>query len=72
MAGLVVFSEKTKKPGFFTGNWKNHEKTNEFWFLSVLTGFSLVFSGFNMFFIQIHQLFIHLKDKGPYKPDILE
>ena len=28
--GLVVFSvfsEKTKKPGFFTKNWKNREKT---------------------------------------------
>ena len=60
-AGLVVFSEKTKTPGFFTKNWKNHEKTNEFWFLLVLTVFFLLV--FNIFLVHIHQFFIHLKDK---------
>ena len=48
IAGLVVFlffSEK-KKTGFFNQDFKKHEKTNEFWFLLVFTGFMLVFFWF--------------------------
>ena len=43
----LVFTEKTKKPGFFSKNWKNREKTS--CFLGFL-GFNWFFDGFYWFF----------------------
>ena len=48
-----VFSEKTKKPGFFIKMWKNHWKNQEILVFWVFIGFFMVLTGFNMVFIII-------------------